>query len=35
MNNHSLQTEKLNLWTKIAYGAGDLGPAICAVAWSS
>ena len=30
MNNHSLQTEKLNFWTKIAYGAGDLGPAICA-----
>ncbi|MGD1808495.1 MFS transporter [Dapis sp. BLCC M126] len=30
MNNHSIQTEKLNFWTKLAYGAGDLGPAICA-----
>ena len=30
MNNHSIQTEKLNFWTKLAYGAGDFGPAICA-----
>ena len=30
MNNHYVQTEKLNFWTKLAYGAGDLGPAICA-----
>lgn len=30
MNNHYMQTEKLNFWTKLAYGAGDLGPAICA-----
>ena len=30
MKNHYVQTEKLNFWTKLAYGAGDLGPAICA-----
>ena len=30
MNNHSIETEKLSFWTKLAYGAGDLGPAMCA-----
>ncbi|MGK7920642.1 MAG: MFS transporter [Trichodesmium sp.] len=30
MNNNSIQTEKLNFWTKLAYGSGDLGTAICA-----
>lgn len=30
MNNDFPQTKKLNFWTKLAYGAGDLGPAICA-----
>ncbi|NEQ35417.1 MAG: MFS transporter [Okeania sp. SIO3I5] len=29
MNNHSIQTKKLNFWTKLAYGAGDLGTAMC------
>ncbi|MEB3342423.1 MFS transporter [Okeania sp.] len=30
MNNPSMQAQKLSFWTKLAYGAGDLGPAICA-----
>ncbi|MGD1715555.1 MFS transporter [Dapis sp. BLCC M172] len=30
MNNNYIETEKLNFWTKLAYGAGDLGPAMCA-----
>lgn len=30
MHTDSSQIQKLSFWTKIAYGAGDLGPAICA-----
>ncbi|MDJ0552993.1 MAG: MFS transporter [Microcoleaceae cyanobacterium MO_207.B10] len=30
MNTDFSQIQKLSFWTKLAYGAGDLGPAICA-----